>query len=96
MASLNVNMPKDLREFVDARTEKGGFGTPTEYVRHLIRKDRDEEAERQLERLLLQGLESGNARGDVRALFKRLHARVDELGAKRKRDGKAPRSKARR
>ena len=96
MASLNVNMPKDLREFVDKRTNKGGFGTPTEYVRHLIRKDRDEEGERELERLLLEGLKSGNARGDVKALFKRLHARVDELEAERERNGKATRPKARR
>ena len=96
MASLNVNMPKDLRQFVDKRTQKGGFGTPTEYVRHLIRKDRDEEGERKLERLLLEGLRSGNARGDVKALFKRLHARVDELEAEWKRNGKEARPKARR
>jgi antitoxin ParD1/3/4 len=96
MASLNVNMPKDLREFVEKRTENGGFETPTEYVRHLIRKDRDEEQERELERLLLEGLESGSAKGSVKALFKKLHARVDELEAERKRGGKAARSKARR
>ena len=47
MASLNVNMPKDLREFVDQQTEKGGFETPTEYVRHLIRKNRDEEGDQE-------------------------------------------------
>lgn len=35
MGSLNVNMPNDLREYVDERTKKGGFGTPTEYVRHI-------------------------------------------------------------
>jgi antitoxin ParD1/3/4 len=96
MASLNVNMPKGLREFVDKRTEKGGFGTPTEYVRHLIRKDRDEEGGRQLERLLLEGLKDGDARGDVKTLFKRLHARVDDVAAKRKRNGRAARPKARR
>lgn len=96
MASLNVNMPKDLRQFVDRRTKKGGFGTPTEYVRHLIRRDRDEEGERELERLLLEGLASGNAKGDVKALFRRLHERVDELEAERKRNGKAARPKARR
>ncbi|MFQ5665681.1 MAG: type II toxin-antitoxin system ParD family antitoxin [Candidatus Binatia bacterium] len=89
-------MPKDLREFVDKRTKKGGFGTPTEYVRHLIRKDRDEESARELERLLLEGLKSGNAVGDVKGLFKRLHARVDELEAERKRNGKAARPKTRR
>ena len=96
MASLNVNMPKGLREFVNRRTEKGGFGTPTEYVRHLIRKDQDQEGEREFERLLLEGLNSGNAKGDVKALFRRLHQRVDELEAERKRNGKAARPKARR
>jgi antitoxin ParD1/3/4 len=96
MASLNVNMPKDLRRFVDRRTEKGGFGTPTEYVRHLIRKDRDEEGERELERLLLEGLKGGNVKGEAKALFQRLHARVDELVAERKVHGKAARPKARR
>jgi len=96
MASLNVNMPKDLREFVDQRTGKGGFGTPTEYVRHLIRRDRDEQGERELERLLLEGLKSGNAKGDVKALFRRLHRRVDELEAERRGNDKAARPKARR
>lgn len=96
MASLNVNMPKELRQFVDRRTEKGGFGTPTEYVRHLIRLDRDKEGERELERLLLDGLKSGNAKDDVKALLWRLHARVDEVETERKRNGKAARPKTRR
>ncbi len=96
MASLNVNMPKDLREFVEERTQRGGFETPTEYVRHLIRKDREEEQERDLERLLREGLQSGNAKGSVKSLFKKLHARVDELEAERKRGDKAARSKTRR
>jgi antitoxin ParD1/3/4 len=96
MASLNVNMPKDLREFVDRRTQEGAFGTPTEYVRHLIRKDRHDESERELDRLLLEGLKSGNARGDVKALFKRLHQCVDEIEAERKRNGTTARPKARR
>lgn len=96
MASLNVNMPKDLREFVDKRTEKGGFGTPTEYVRDLIRRDRDEQREREIEELLLAGLKSGKAKGDVKGMFARLRARVDELEASRQRNGKATRSKTRR
>src|SRR5438034_7758739 len=84
MGSLNINMPDDLRAYIDHRTREGGFGTPTEYVRHLIRRDRDEEAQRRLERLLLEGLQSGTVRGGVKGLFKRLHKRVDELAAERK------------
>lgn len=58
MASLNVSMPESLREFVDKRTEQGSFGTPTEYVRHLIREDQQREAARRLEAKLLEGLDS--------------------------------------
>ena len=56
---MNVSMPDELREFVDSRTKLGGFSTPTEYVRHLIREDRKRETERRLEALLLEGLDSG-------------------------------------
>ena len=58
--------------------------------------DRDKEGERELERLLLEGLKSGNAKDDVKALFRRLHARVDEVEAESKRNGKAARPKTRR
>lgn len=80
MASLNVNMPKDLRDYVDQRTAEGGFGTPTEYVRHLIRRDKESEAKRKVERLLLEGLASGKARGGMKGVFRRLEKRLNELG----------------
>src|SRR5438094_8047131 len=83
MGSLNINMPDDLRAYIDHRTREGGFGTPTEYVRHLIRRDRDEEAQRRLERLLFEWLQSGTARCGVKGLFKRPHKRGDELAAER-------------
>ena len=66
MGSLNVNMPDDLRRYVNERTKKGGFGTPTEYVRHLIRKDKEDAAERELERLVLEGIKSGRSRADIK------------------------------
>ena len=38
--------------------DSGEFGTPTEYMRHLIRLDKEREAQRRLEQALLAGLES--------------------------------------
>jgi len=97
MASLNVSMPEELRKFVDKRTKQGRFSTPSEYVRELIREDQKREAERRLEQLLLEGLESGDARGDVKALFRKLHKRVDELEvAQKRKNEKTARPKARR
>jgi antitoxin ParD1/3/4 len=98
MASLNVHMPPDLRDFVDKRTKKGGFSTPTEYVRHLIREDQRREAERRLEALFLEGVKSGRAKGNVEDLFKRLHKFVDERSGKKqvtRGNGKATRSHTR-
>ncbi len=41
MKSFNVTMPEELLDYVRHRTKEGGFGTPTEFMRHLIRKDQE-------------------------------------------------------
>lgn len=96
--SFNVTMPEDLLAYVRERTKEGGFGTPTEFMRHLIRQDREERAERELEERLLEGLKSPRSRVPAKKLFQRMHALVDEVAAERRRkgrDGKATRSAAR-
>jgi antitoxin ParD1/3/4 len=98
MASLNVHMPGDLRDFVDQRTKAGSFSTPTEYVRHLIREDQQRESERRIEELFAEGLRSGRAIGGVKDLFKQLHKFVDDRTEKKpvkKGSGKAARSNTR-
>ncbi|MBW2245042.1 MAG: type II toxin-antitoxin system ParD family antitoxin [Deltaproteobacteria bacterium] len=60
-ASLNISMPQDLRDMIDERCSRGGFATPTEYIRQLVREDLAQEQERRLETLLLEGMESGDA-----------------------------------
>lgn len=59
MASFTLSMPDDMREFVDRKTREGGFATPTEYLRSLIREDqkRDEQSTvgALLEKWLLHG-----------------------------------------
>lgn len=88
MASLNVHMPTELREFVERRTKEGRFSTPTEYVRHLIREDEQRAAEQRIDDLFLEGVRSGRARGSVDDLFKRLHRLIDKHESERKRAGK--------
>ena len=55
MSTMNVSLPDALKEQVEARIEAGGFGTSSEYVRELIRRDLSRQA---LRMLLLEGLES--------------------------------------
>jgi antitoxin ParD1/3/4 len=57
--SLSISLPKPLKEFVEGQVLRGGFSTPSEYVRALVREDRKRQSEEELEGLLLDGLNSG-------------------------------------
>jgi antitoxin ParD1/3/4 len=48
MSTMNISLPDSLKAFVDDRVSAGDYGTSSEYVRELIRKDQD--------RLVLRGL----------------------------------------
>ena len=61
MTTMNISLPEKMKEFVDGRVEAGHYGTASEYVRDLIRKDSEHEAKERNERLdalLLEGLKS--------------------------------------
>ena len=59
MTSMNVSLPEDLKQYVEAQT-KSGYSTPSEYVRELIRADQKRRAKEKLDALLLEGLNSGD------------------------------------
>jgi antitoxin ParD1/3/4 len=41
MASLNISLPEALKEYVEGQVATGDWGTPSEYVRELIRQDKE-------------------------------------------------------
>ena len=55
MSTMNVSLPDELKSFVDGRVGRGGFGSTSEYVRDLIRRDQERE---RLRGLLLDGAAS--------------------------------------
>ncbi len=57
--TMNISLPEAMKTFVDEQVKSGGFGTVSEYVRDLVRRDQKERAQAKLETLLLEGLESG-------------------------------------
>jgi antitoxin ParD1/3/4 len=59
MTSLNISLPQPLKDFVEERVKEGGYSTPSEYVRELLREDQKRRIEERLEALLLEGLNSG-------------------------------------
>ena len=52
---MNVSLPDDLKGFVDSQVSQGNYGSTSEYVRELIRRDHDR---RQLRAALLEGARS--------------------------------------
>jgi antitoxin ParD1/3/4 len=58
---MNVSLPKTLKDFVDNQVHNRGYSTSSEYIRDLIRNDQIHQAEQQLAKLILDGLESGTA-----------------------------------
>lgn len=57
--SMNISLPDTMKSFVDEQVESGGYGTASDYIRELVRRDQKERAQDKLEALLLEGLESG-------------------------------------
>jgi antitoxin ParD1/3/4 len=41
MASLNISLPEALKQYVEGQVATGDWGTPSEYVRELIRQDKE-------------------------------------------------------
>ena len=62
MTSLNVSLPKVVKEYVEAQAAGEGYSTPSEYIRELIRDDRKRRAREKVEAALLEGLSSRPAK----------------------------------
>jgi antitoxin ParD1/3/4 len=59
MSSLNISLPEQLKTYVESRVETGDYGTPSEYVRELIRRDKERRLQR-LEGEIAGALHSGD------------------------------------
>ena len=59
MTTMNISLSESLKEYVQERVAEGDYSNASDYVRALVREDKKRQAERKLEALLLEGLESG-------------------------------------
>jgi len=55
MSTMNISLPEALKAFVDEQVDTRGYGTSSEYLRELIRRDQDR---MHLKGLLLDGASS--------------------------------------
>lgn len=41
ITSLNISLPEALKQYVESQVASGDWGTPSEYIRELIRQDKE-------------------------------------------------------
>ena len=79
MSTMNISLPDSLKSFVDEQVTQRGYGTSSEYVRELIRKDADV---LRLRGMLLQGAASAPAAPVDASYFSTLRERVKKRARK--------------
>jgi antitoxin ParD1/3/4 len=73
MATMNISLPDELRAFVDRRVSAQHYTSASEYLRELIRRERDIEL---LREQVLAGRDSGPPREIDAAWFEQLRAQA--------------------
>lgn len=76
MASVNLNLPDDLQQFVDGQVAAGDFDGASSYIETLIA--RAKKGKEKLEALLIEGLDSGEPVALDADEWSRIRAEVTE------------------
>ena len=77
MATMNVSLPDSLKAFIEAQVSERGYGTSSEYVRDLVRREQERVG---LRELVIEGMRSGPGSELDEAHFQRLREHVRNSG----------------
>ena len=82
MATMNISLPDELKQFVDAQVAEHAYGSASEYLRELIRKQRDVGLYMKLEQIRETGAElvispCHNCWDAIRDLEEEYHIHID-------------------
>jgi antitoxin ParD1/3/4 len=75
MATMNISLTDELKAFVDQQVAEHAYASTSEYLRDLIRKQRDIE---KLRGLLLEGFNSGPAETVTPETFRKMREELRE------------------
>jgi len=78
MGTMNISLPDDMKEFIDRQVAERGFGTSSEFLRDLIRREQERQ---QLRNLILDGMASPIAGEADAAYFQHYRDRVSKARA---------------
>ena len=81
MSTMNISLPDELKAFVDQRIQADGYGTSSEYIRELIRRDKDRQQFRQY---LVDGMNAPAAGAMDADYFATLRAQAKNRSTKKR------------
>lgn len=85
--TIHISLPESLKEYMDKRITEEHYATLSDYVRALVREDQKRQAEDRLEKLLLEGLDSGRGvqygTKEWNAFWERIHSRINKAREKK-------------
>ena len=85
MTTVTISLPESLREFVDHQVKNKGDGNVSEFVRGWLSSAQEQEENKRLESLLLEGLDRGGDDLEINDQFwKKLKAEARQLAVKKK------------
>lgn len=88
--TMSISLPKALKDYIRKRVAEGDFSNASDYIRQLLREERKARAEKRLEVLLLEGLDSGEPEEATDDYWSDLIAETDAIvAARRKRKKRA-------
>lgn len=78
MATMNVSLPDQMKDWVEAQTQSGQYSNSSDYVRDLIRRDQHRQAKiAHVQQLVDEGLASGVSTRSKDEIFDEARARVE-------------------
>jgi len=83
MTSLNISLPKVVKQYLETRVKEGDYSTPSEYIRNLVREDQKRRAKEHIEEMLLAGMASGSPIPADARFWKQIRTRIPTVPQRR-------------
>jgi antitoxin ParD1/3/4 len=93
MTTLTISLPDSLKQFIEREVDTGGYGNVSEYVRSLLREAQQREADRRVEALLMEGLNSGGEVAVSQEFWRDLRRDAAAILVKQRKSGKTSSTK---
>jgi len=79
-STISVELPEPMQRFVDERVRQGPYADSADYLRDLVRRDREARAADRLQELVQEGLNSGPASPLTEAEIAAIRSRIASVG----------------